>query len=512
VLIIDRMDASAPSRVSAGLMTPVTGKRLVRSPEYDEYWQAATHFYQQVEQKTGTSLLDIQPIVRLFKDSQQRQQYLDCVEPQERQYVETWKGSLQKGGPEHLGLRIGPAARLNVLHYLSTTAEYFRQAAAFIEHDIDLQKDVSFSNNTVQIPKLDVTAASMVICTGKDVCPWFPGVPNNPSRGDILTVRAEGYLPSEVVHRSLWIAAESDGRLTVGATYDWNNLYAGPTPEGRQELLRKLEHLLTGPVVVDDHRSGVRPTMKDYQPVIGVHQQHRNLYLLGGLGSKGALRAPVLAGRLYDLMSDQAAPDSTISYDRLVQDQDRRPLTVRAQEIVAKVLNPGDTAIDATVGNGHDTCFLSSQVAETGHVYGFDLQQSAIESTTARLQANSITNVSLHQISHADMASVVADGNVQAVMFNLGYLPGGDKALITQPRSTGKAITEALRLMNSGAVMTVLVYRGHPGGQQEYKFVESLLASLSDQHRIDRMDSPHVKAVSPVLFVITKDGNHRSSS
>jgi len=147
------------------------------------------------------------------------------------------------------------------------------------------------------------------------------------------------------------------------------------------------------------------------------------------------------------------------------------PLLAYVREVLTRVLQPGDRAVDGTVGNGHDTQFLATVVGPTGQVVGFDVQAAALASAQERLAAAGVAErCTLVLASHAEMqVHVPADwrGTVRAVTFNLGYLPGGDKAVVTTAQSTLPALQAALDLLAPGGVMTVALYVGHPGGAAE---------------------------------------------
>ena len=504
IRIVDNVRNRTASRVSAGLITPVTGRRLVRSPEFRTDWTSAEAFYRRVEEATGQKLLCVKPMIRLFRDSAHRESYLTNCDDQERQLTEIWNGKLQANGADRQGLLISPAARLDVASYLTATARHFQNDLFTIDHDLDPKSAFMLDGDGISIPALGIRGSRLVVCTGSRVTQWFPEVPNNPVRGDILRVAVNHQL-SNITHGPVWMAPDSDGHLTVGATYDWEFTSDKPTTAGRHELVTKLGSMLTGECEVIDHVSAVRPTMRDYEPVAGVHPEHSNVYVMGGLGSKGALKSPRLATELTQLVIEGTPIPESRSYRRLLRRNSQgrpRPLTQLAQHEVARVLQIGDLAVDATVGNGHDTCFLSEQVGDKGTVVGFDIQAAAIQSTNARLDANGRTNVTLHQMSHALMADVLQDRTVRAVMFNLGYLPGGDKQLITKSKSTGAAINASLAALAPGGIITLLVYRGHSGGQEEFLFIDTLLASLPDGYDVDRIDSTPPKPTAPVLFVV----------
>ena len=139
--------------------------------------------------------------------------------------------------------------------------------------------------------------------------------------------------------------------------------------------------------------------------------------------------------------------------------------------VVAEVLLPGEVAVDATVGNGHDTLFLAQKVGPQGKVYGFDIQERALAAAERRLRDAGVhRQVQLFLSGHERLKEVLPreeHGRVKAVMFNLGYLPGGDKGLVTQPGTTIQALTAALDVLAPGGRISVVAYPGHPTGQVE---------------------------------------------
>ena len=184
-----------------------------------------------------------------------------------------------------------------------------------------------------------------------------------------------------------------------------------------------------------------------------------------------------------------------------------------AHKLIGEALRPGAIAIDATVGNGHDTAFLVNQVGPSGKVFGFDIQQSAIASTSIKAGADCLT---LIQASHALMDDKIPKqhhGNISAIMFNLGYLPGGDKSIITQTASTLAALTVACRLLTKGGVITVMAYPGHPGGVVETQQVNDWCVQLDpEQFSVRIFYSVGNPQTTPRLFVISKHSQAAAKS
>ncbi len=153
---------------------------------------------------------------------------------------------------------------------------------------------------------------------------------------------------------------------------------------------------------------------------------------------------------------------------------------VLAHEQLASVLRAGDLAVDATLGNGHDALFLAGLVGEEGRVIGFDIQDQAIKSSQRRLTEGGVMErCELVEASHARMNDFVP-GEVSAVTFNLGYLPGADQEMITRSRSTLEALNVSLELLRSEGVITCVCYPGHPGGGEEAEQVLAWAMRLPD--------------------------------
>ncbi|MDE0820416.1 MAG: methyltransferase domain-containing protein [Opitutales bacterium] len=159
-------------------------------------------------------------------------------------------------------------------------------------------------------------------------------------------------------------------------------------------------------------------------------------------------------------------------------------LTELTHTAISKVLQPGELAIDATIGNGHDTSFLARITGPSGEVHGFDIQADALAKTQQLLEDENLAgNVTLHHAGHENMDQHLPPGTrdkVTAIIFNLGYLPGGDKSCITCKGTTLKALHLAFNnYLRPGGILSILCYPGHPGGDEESKAVKHWLSALS---------------------------------
>ena len=191
-------------------------------------------------------------------------------------------------------------------------------------------------------------------------------------------------------------------------------------------------------------------------------------------------------------------PEAPASRPRLASPSGGLPSAVTwAQLLLADRLRPGDLVVDATAGNGHDTLFLCRQVLPGGHVFAFDVQASAVASTRQRLQEHGVaeSDVTVLHAGHETLSErlpAAVQGQLAAVMFNLGYLPGSDKAVITRTPTTLAAVAQALEALRPGGLMTVAVYPGHAGGAEEARALAEWAASLDPR----RFEVQHLRPVN----------------
>ncbi len=183
--------------------------------------------------------------------------------------------------------------------------------------------------------------------------------------------------------------------------------------------------------------------------------------------------------------------------------------TEMAHRLVGERLKKRQFAIDATAGNGHDTLFLAEAVGSGGMVYALDVQKDALAASKKLLEKKGAAKqVKLIEASHADLEGAVPEGRhgkISAVMFNLGYLPGGDKSLTTYWESTLPALRQALTMLKSGGLLSVVCYPGHPAGATEANAVARWVTTLDQvDYRALRYSFENVSNSPPFLIAVEK--------
>jgi hypothetical protein len=147
-----------------------------------------------------------------------------------------------------------------------------------------------------------------------------------------------------------------------------------------------------------------------------------------------------------------------------------KPHIEMAHHLWAAIVRPGDTVVDATIGNGHDTFFLAKLLKGTGKLVGYDIQSEALLQTKQRLlqlSPEEQSTVFLRKACHHN----IKEKNIKLIVYNLGYLPGGDKSLTTRTETTLKSIQKVVNHVVPGGAISITCYPGHTEGAREQKAI-----------------------------------------
>lgn len=308
VLVLDREQSTTASRIAAGLVTPVTGMRFVKSWRLDECWPVAVQFYQRVAEILDVNIFCEQPAVRLFRSAAERKVY------EKRRSAGQFDGlifeSLQQLDSEYyhqpFGSFVMRAGQLDAKNYLNASREIFANEECYQCCNIDLDADIQQESGCVILPALDVAAERLFFCEGFAATrnPWFQAIPFDAVKGEILMLRIPGLSEARVVHGGIWLAPHGDELYSVGATYDREHLDDYVTAAGREQILEAVRQIIKVPVSVVEHYAAVRPVLTGRHPVAGLHPQFPQFGYLNGLGSKGSLQAPWVAERFVEHLLD----------------------------------------------------------------------------------------------------------------------------------------------------------------------------------------------------------------
>lgn len=183
-----------------------------------------------------------------------------------------------------------------------------------------------------------------------------------------------------------------------------------------------------------------------------------------------------------------------------------------AKEMIENAMFDGACAVDATMGNGHDTLWLCELAGEKGRVYAFDVQQEAVERTRQRLEEAGVgERAVLFCVGHEHMAQKVQQP-ADAIVFNLGWLPGAEHGVTTQTDTTLQAVNAALEVLKEDGLLTICVYPGHEEGTREKHALLQWAAELDDK-RYDAMLKTYLNQPNdpPLMIAIRKKKTKKRS-
>lgn len=181
-----------------------------------------------------------------------------------------------------------------------------------------------------------------------------------------------------------------------------------------------------------------------------------------------------------------------------------------AAELIEGALYEGACAVDATLGNGHDALWLCGLVGESGRVYGFDVQPEAVERSRARLREAGVEQrANLLLEGHQNMANHIAPESADAIMFNLGWLPGAAHGVTTRTETTLQAVNAALSILKEEGLLTICVYPGHDEGAREREALLAWAQGLPEREYDAMLRCYLNQSANPPLLIAVKKNRRR---
>lgn len=211
-------------------------------------------------------------------------------------------------------------AYIDLPKLITTLHHYFKQKGCF-QDETFIHDELTAREDRWQYRNIDT--ARVIFCEGNGLSqnPWFSDLPLKPAKGETLILSSDSLqLPKAIYHHKKWVLPYGDGSFRLGATYDEVDLSAEPTLAGKKELLNGASSFIRPQhqFKVEQHLAGIRPGTTDARPLLGQHPNQANLYLLNGLGSKGASTAPEMSRMLMDFIDQKIPLDSEVDIARFL--------------------------------------------------------------------------------------------------------------------------------------------------------------------------------------------------
>lgn len=298
-LVIDEPTPSAASVVAGGAFVPIVFRTFKKAGRIDAYLPEMFSAFAQAEQMLGVSLLHRIPSVKLFPPSA-LSNWQAAVKGEASEFISGLLENVSLPGLQQgfSGAVIEPSGYVDTALLVNKTREWLGSNGLLVKEKLDYEK-LTLAGGEVKYDDR-IKAEKIVFCQGAAGVnnPWFGRAGFSLNKGEILEVRAPGLTTDYILRDEVFVLPLGGHFFRVGATYERKNINTQPGDEGRNELIQKLEKIIRVPYTVTAHVAGIRPAVKDRQPLIGNHPDYDNLFIFNGLGSKGVLFAPLWAREL----------------------------------------------------------------------------------------------------------------------------------------------------------------------------------------------------------------------
>ncbi|WP_227006361.1 NAD(P)/FAD-dependent oxidoreductase [Rufibacter latericius] len=310
VLVIDARKENSASRVAAGLINPVAGKRFAKSWQVDNFLPAAAAFYQEMEERYHAELFFRKPILKLFSTPEEQNNWMGkSADASWEGYIETTHLQLPPSESVHQelgGLLIRQGGYVALKLFLDARQVDLQSRGFFLQEAFD-QTQLELLPDGVRYGQ--VQAQKIIFCEGAQGAknPFFSWLPFSLNKGEILDINVPDFEASYIYNKAVYVVPLGKYQYRVGATYNWRNPDEELTPEAREELETKAQDILKKPFAVEKQYVGIRPAVRDRKPLIGQHPAHAQVGIFNGMGSKGVLMAPLLAQQFISSLEQGAA-------------------------------------------------------------------------------------------------------------------------------------------------------------------------------------------------------------
>lgn len=315
-LVIDNNETITPSKVSAGIINPITGRRLVKVWMAEDVLSFSHNAYSEIGNFLDINAISQKNIIDFFPNVHQRQVFLERIEEGE-QYLNSYPEQNQFNSFFNYGLGCGEIRHSYIAHLetlLPAWREQLKNNRQLLEEDFKFD-DLIIREDSIQYQ--NITAKKIIFCDGLSSFenPFFKQLPFAPNKGEALILEIPG-LPNEHIYKKGFLLAPLHGKgiFWLGSNYQWSFPHTDPTKEFYEQAERHLNAWLKIPFKILEHKASIRPATLERRPFVGLHPHQNKLGILNGMGTKGCSLAPCFAKQLVDhlLRGKNITPEADI--------------------------------------------------------------------------------------------------------------------------------------------------------------------------------------------------------
>lgn len=318
ILVLDN-DSQNSSKVAGGLYNPVILKRFSEVWNAKEQLELMIPFYNRLESKLSIQVDFKKPILRkFFSIEEQNNWFAASDKPSLAPFL-----SLQLITNKYSGIAspydYGQVLNTGYVDTATLTAAYRNYLKGIESFKNETFDYIALECKENYIQYKDIIAKNIVFAEGfgMHANPYFNYLPLDGTKGELFIIRAPDLELDVIVNTSVFILPLGNDLFKVGATYNWKDKTELPTLEGKTELVDRIKEIIDCEFEIVKHFAGVRPTVRDRRPLVGVHPDHKNVYLLNGLGTRGVMLGPAMAKSLFEFIESEIPLDKEIDISRI---------------------------------------------------------------------------------------------------------------------------------------------------------------------------------------------------
>ena len=318
--IVFEDDSQTSSLVAGGVYNPVILKRFTPVWNAEKQLELALPFYEGLEKKLNITIDEKFITKKSFKSIEDQNNWFAALDkPKLNKYLETKLDTKKYPGvlADYNFGNVKQTGRIDTLKLVKAYRNYLNENK-LIKFEKFKYDNLEISDNSVVYNNIQSHKIVFAEGFGIKENPFFNHLPLNEAKGELITIHAPDLDIDFLLKSTLFVLPLGNHHYKIGATFNWKDKTSLPSKEGKQELVAKLKKVINVPYTIINQTAGVRPTVKDRRPLVGVHQKHSQLCVLNGLGTRGVMIAPTVAKNLFNHLEYKEQLDEEIDINRFL--------------------------------------------------------------------------------------------------------------------------------------------------------------------------------------------------
>ena len=319
LLVIDEDYERSASKVAAGIINPITGRRYVKSWRIDDLLPTAYQTFEELEQLLNINFAYRRPLIRSLFNHREAEDWM--IRTGDPSYLPFMREGAQLDELEEITIpvfdygRVLQSGQINIAKLVSSYRNKLKGQGCLKEEKFNYQ-DMSIGEGGVAYQ--EYATKQLLFCEGAKAIhnPFFNYLPFGNAKGEVLIIRLPNHRLEKIFKHRIFIVPLDNDTYWCGSSYNWNYNDDKPTTAEKSFLLERLNDILKVPFEVVTHLSALRPTVKDRRPFLGQHDQFPALKIFNGLGTKGATLGPYWAKHFAEHLTNKTMIDQDVDIKR----------------------------------------------------------------------------------------------------------------------------------------------------------------------------------------------------